>query len=145
MKKFLLSLIFIPKFAFAVPLPQMATAIIGISEFVFIFLTVLAIYLPFMRKFSSKNVIVYILLLFSLLFNYYLLNPSLNDNNIKENRPGMLWTEDERNKDKNSISEEEAYQLLKNNNQEYIFADVRNTAEKELGSAEGFQQVKWVD
>lgn len=140
----ILSIIFLlfPKIAFAIPLPQIATAVISVSEILFFLLTVLAIYFPFARKMNKKNLFLYLLLILSIGLNIYYITPQ-SSNKEKEDRPGMLWTETERLNDKYSIEETKAYEILKSNSPNYVFADVRTTAEKELGSPLNFEKLKW--
>lgn len=136
-----LTLLFLPQIAYAIPLPQMATAAMSLGELLLIIFSILAIYFPFMKIIKKNNVIPYILLICSVFLNFYLLMPSTNK--VKELREGMIWSEEDRKNDINSIKEEDAFNLMKENNLNYYFADVRTGAEKELGTANGFNQVNW--
>lgn len=138
---YILLLLLCPQLANAIPLPQMATAAISIGELLLIVFSTLAIYLPFMRVIKGRSLIIYIILFFSILLNFYLVIPT--ENKTKEVREGMIWSEEERQKDINSIKEEEAFEILNKKNDNYYFADVRTGAEKELGTAEGFNKVNW--
>ena len=137
--------------AYALPIPEFASAFLGIGEILLLIVAGLTLYFPFLKKFNKTNKYVYWLLFLSILCNLYYFSSYFNNNNVtdKEERPGMVWDQAARDNDPHAIDEKEAYSILlaqkRTGEQNYIFVDARSRSETELGTAQGFLKIRWPD
>lgn len=151
---FYLAIYLFPSIAYALPLPEFASAAFGIGELIAISLTLITLIFPFLNKSKLKNHIsIYLVLILSLFFNIHYLQkeewfPHYNDDT--DDHTGMIWNEVDRNKDIHAINELDAYQILKQQQNDpgihkYVFLDTRTRSETELGTAQGFTKYNWAD
>lgn len=144
---FVVFLFLISSYAEALPLPEFVSAGFGIGEFIFLLLGLIGIAFPFIRwkKFKAGTIVLSILLLISLYFNLQSFLPPTIVSSDEQEHPFMKWSEEQRQHDPYAFDEKRAFDLIEKKDPNYLFIDARTRAETELGTAQGFTIMNWVD